>query len=143
MRRSTFRHIEDILRDYPKIDSYIEERENELRYPVKQIDENVGGGRSNKFREHQTDILITIDEDKRLNMLKKQRDVIDDCLDECGEDTATIVKELYFRKHPELTLDGMITSGMIHLSRSPAYQHRNQFIKDVAEGLGIYDVNQD
>ncbi|MGY5340708.1 transcriptional regulator, partial [Levilactobacillus spicheri] len=33
MKRSTIRTVEDILRDYPKIDKYIEQREQELRYP--------------------------------------------------------------------------------------------------------------
>ena len=41
MRRSTIRTVEDILRDYPKIDKYIEQREQ-----VTPIDENVGGGRA-------------------------------------------------------------------------------------------------
>ncbi|MFT8960338.1 MAG: transcriptional regulator, partial [Liquorilactobacillus satsumensis] len=41
MKKSTIRKIEDILRDYPKIDKYIEAREMELRYPVKPADENI------------------------------------------------------------------------------------------------------
>ncbi len=46
MRLSTIRKVEDILRDYPKIDKYIEDREQELRYPVKPADDNVGGGKA-------------------------------------------------------------------------------------------------
>lgn len=139
MRRSTFRHIEDILRDYPKIDSYIEERETELRYPLKQLDENVGGGRSNEYSEHQTNVLITIDQDRRLNSLKKERDVIDDCLDEAGKDTETIIKELYFKEHPDFTFDGLIARQIVLVSRTKAFELRNSFIEQVAKGLGFYE----
>ncbi|MCT3278852.1 transcriptional regulator, partial [Lactiplantibacillus pentosus] len=46
MKRTTIRKVEDILRDYPKIDKYIEKREQELRYPTVPRDDNVGGGKA-------------------------------------------------------------------------------------------------
>ncbi|MZJ92978.1 transcriptional regulator, partial [Collinsella aerofaciens] len=97
MKRSTIRKVEDILRDYPKIDKYIEEREQELRYPTATRDENVGGGRAQfKYPETTLNTIITIDDDRRINALNHQREVIDDCLDEVGHDTEVIVTELYF-----------------------------------------------
>ncbi|WP_428958050.1 hypothetical protein [Levilactobacillus brevis] len=50
------------------------EREQELRYPVTPVDENVGGGRAqNGFNDSTDRLIITLDEDKRLNALKKER----------------------------------------------------------------------
>ncbi|MDT7015403.1 transcriptional regulator [Levilactobacillus namurensis] len=141
MKRSTIRTVEDILRDYPKIDKYIEQREQELRYPVTPVDENVGGGRAqNGFNDSTDRLIITLDEDKRINALKKQRQVIDDCLDEVGEDTEIIIDELYFRKRPRYTIDGLITNGLIHVSRRKAFYLKKQFIHDCAKELGLYDL---
>lgn len=142
MKRSTIRTVEDILRDYPKIDKYIEQREQELRYPVTPVDENVGGGRAqNGFNDSTERLIITLDEDKRINALKKQRQVIDDCLDEVGEDTETIIDELYFRKRPRYTIDGLILNGLIHVSHTKAFGLRNNFVKKCAKGLGLYNLD--
>lgn len=140
MKRSTVRNIEDILRDYPRIDKYIEKREQELRYPVTVGDDNVGGGRAqNKRIEGTLSTLITIDEDKRINALKRQRTVIDDCLDEVGADTEVIIAELYFKKRPQYTIDGLITNHLINVSRRKAFDLRRTFIEECAKGLGLYE----
>ena len=142
MRRSTIRTVEDILRDYPKIDKYIEQREQELRYPVTPIDENVGGGRAqNGFNDSTERLIITLDEDKRINALKKQRQVIDDCLDEVGEDTEIIIDELYFRKRPRYTIDGLVVNHLIGCSRATAFRLKKQFISSCAKQLGLYSMN--
>lgn len=141
MKKSTVRKIEDILRDYPKIDRHIEKREMELRYPVKPTDENIGGGRAqNKRTEVVEHMVITIDEDEALNAFKHQRDVIDDCLDECGRDTETIITELYFKKHPQFTLNGLVENHLVLVGRDKAYKLKFTFIEKVAKGLGLYDI---
>ncbi|VDG31395.1 hypothetical protein [Lactobacillus plantarum subsp. plantarum] [Lactiplantibacillus mudanjiangensis] len=141
VKRTTIRKVEDILRDYPKIDKYIEEREQELRYPSMPGDDNVGGGKAQyKYGNQTLDTLITIDEDRRINALKRQRAVIDDCLDDVGEDTEIIVNELYFRKRPRYTIDGLITNHLINVSHTKAFKLRNEFISDCAKGLGLYEI---
>lgn len=141
MKKSTFRKVEDILRDYPKIDRHIEKREQELRYPVKPTDENIGGGRAqNKRAEPVETMIITIDEDEALNAFKRQRDVIDDCLGEAGSDTETIIKELYFKRYPQFTLNGLVENNLLTVGKQQAYNLRNSFINDVAKGLGLYDL---
>lgn len=141
MKRSTIRKIEDILRDYPKIDKYIEQREQELRYPMKPADDNVGGGKTSL--EHDVGMLntlITIDDDKRINALKRQRMIIDDCLDEAGNDTTVIINELYFKKHQQYTIDGLIANHLINVSHTKAFKLRNEFITECAKGLGLYEI---
>ena len=141
MRRSTIRKIEDILRDYPKIDDYIEEREQQLRYPTGQTDENIGGGRAQfKYNETVLDTLITIDEDRRINALKWQREIIDDCLDGVGRDTEIIIDELYFKKYPRYTMVGLVENNKVKVNKTQAYELRNKFIENCAKGLGLYDL---
>ncbi|MFT8937423.1 transcriptional regulator [Liquorilactobacillus sp.] len=140
MKKSTIRKIEDILRDYPKIDKYIEAREMELRYPHQIEDSNVGGGRAkNKRAEPIEHLVITIDEDRMLHSLRKQRDVVDDCLDESDIDTKSIVNELYFKKRPQYTMSGLVQNNIVHVGLRRAYDLRNIFIGKVAVGLGLYD----
>ncbi len=80
-------------------------------------------------------MLITIDEDRRLNNLKWQRDVIDDCLDDSGQETEIIIKELYFKKRPDFTLDGLIANGLIHVSHTQAFNLRREFIQNIANKM--------
>ncbi|KRL98035.1 MULTISPECIES: DUF722 domain-containing protein [Liquorilactobacillus] len=141
MKKSTIRKIEDILRDYPKIDKYIEAREMELRYPVKPADENIGGGKAeNKRPEVVERMIITIDEDRALNSLKKQRDVIDNCLEEAGEDTERIIQEMYFSRRPQFTMNGLVQNNIVGVGLRKAYALRNSFIEKVAKELGLYDI---
>lgn len=142
MRLSTIRKVEDILRDYPKIDKYIEDREQELRYPVKPADDNVGGGKAQyKYGSQTLDILITIDDDRCINTLRGQQNVITDCLDDAGKDTEVIINELYFRKRPQYTIDGLIANHLINVSRRNAFRLKNSFIKECAKGFGLYDID--
>lgn len=141
MRRSTIRKVEDLLRDYTKIDDYIEEREQQLRYPTGQTDENIGGGRAQfKYNETVLDTLITIDEDRRINALKWQREIIDDCLDGVDKNTEKIIEELYFKKHPQYTLLGLVNNHVVNVSQRHAYELRNGFVSEVAKKLGLYDL---
>lgn len=141
VKRSTIRKVEDILRDYPKIDKYIEKREQELRYPTVPRDDNVGGGKAQyKYPETTLNTIITIDDDRRINALKHQREVIDNCLDGVGHDTEVIVNELYFKKHQQYTIDGLITNHLINVSHTKAFKLRNEFIMECAKGLGLYEI---
>ncbi|MGF3112485.1 transcriptional regulator [Facklamia sp. P13064] len=136
MKRSTFNYIQDILRDYPKLDKYIEEREEELRYPFKPTDINAGiqgNGRNDKM----TNMLITIEEDKRITALRRNQRVISDNLDECDEDTKTIINELYLKKYPRYTMNGLVENKIIYCSRSQAFNLRNRFFENIADDLGL------
>ena len=142
MKTRTKRMIEEYLREYPETNRYIKERTLQIIYPAKQLDENVGGGRAQyKYDQSVVYTAISLAEDKILNTLKHHRDVIDDCLDDAGKDTETIIKELYFKRHPQYSINGLVVNGLIHVSQSKAYELENSFIEEVAEGLDIYDLS--
>ncbi|MDT7016163.1 transcriptional regulator [Latilactobacillus curvatus] len=138
MRRWAFKCIEGILRDYPNIPDYIKQREQELMYPIQTPDENIGGGRSSTIIKPQERMIITLDEDRRLNALKQQRKLIDDTLDEFGTDTEAIINELYFKKRQEYTIEGLIEQRKIFVGRSKAFELKTEFIESLGTKLGLY-----
>lgn len=138
MRRWAFKCIEGILRDYPNIPDYIKQREQELMYPIQTPDENIGGGRSSTITKPQERMIITLDEDRRLNALKRQRNLIDDTLDEFGNDTEVIINELYFKKRQEYTIEGLIEQHKIFVGRSKAFELKSKFIERLGSKLGLY-----
>lgn len=139
IRSGTRSRIEETLRDYPKLDKYISERYKELRHPYRESDENIGGGKSSKISKPQEQMIITIEADKRLTMLEREKEAIDKCLIVASDDTKTIISELYFREHPYYRIDGLILSGMIHCSRAQAFRLKHEFLNSLANELGLLD----
>ena len=136
MKRSTFNYIKDILRDYPNIDKYIKERELELRIPHRQTDLNADI-KGNSISDSMTNMMITIEQDRRLSALERNKRVIEDNLQECDEDTRTIIEELYIKKYTQYTMDGLVQNGLINCSRSQAFNLRNYFFENVAKELNL------
>lgn len=130
---------ENILRDYPNVEEYIRDRKQELTYPPQEIDENVGGGKSSKISRPQERILITLDEDMRLRMLERQKKAVTDCYLETDEDTRTIVRELYFKKHPTYTISGLSINHKVNVSIATAKRLRTRFLIELSEKLGMFE----
>lgn len=141
MDKVVFKYIEKSLKEYPKLPKYISEREEELRYPVKPQDDNIGGGKAlNKRNEKQEYMMITIDEDKRLNALKRKYRVITSCLDDAGSILEVILNELYFKNHPEHTLNSLVVEHIIPVGRSAAFEIRQKFFDKLALELGVLSI---
>lgn len=137
MRKSTFNYIKDILSDYYKIDDYIKQREQELRHPHQEEDLN-GDIKGNKASyDDNINMLITIEQDKRLYNLERNKYVISNALDDHGTDTETIITELYLKRRPVYTMQGLIDNNLIFCSRAKAFRLRNQFFEDLAKEFGL------
>lgn len=136
MKRSTFNYIKDILRDYPNIDKYIKERELELRTPYRQTDLNADI-KGNRISDSMTSMMITIEQDRRLSALERNKRIIEDNLQECDEDTRTIIEELYIVKYQRYTMEGLVEQRLISCGKSKAYDLRNRFFENVARELNL------
>ena len=136
LKRSTFNYIKDILRDYPNIDKYIKERELELRTPYRQTDLNADI-KGNRISDSMTNMMITIEQDRRLSALERNKRVIEDNLQECDEDTRTIIEELYIVKYQRYTMEGLVEQRLISCGKSKAYDLRNRFFENVAMELNL------
>ncbi|MBO0467856.1 transcriptional regulator [Enterococcus plantarum] len=137
MRKSTFNYVKDILADYPRIEEYIKQREEELRYPYRENDLNSGikGNRANY--NIQDNLMITIEQDQRLAALERNQRVVSNILEECCEDTKIIIQELYMRRMPKYTIQGLITNSLIFVGRTKAFELRDWFFLQVAKDLNL------
>lgn len=97
-------------------------------------DENIGGGRSNVPGKPVEHMAITIADDRRLTLLEHNQKIIDDCLDNTDEETKSIIYELYFKKHRELTINGV--AQRLHLNASTVSRKRTAFFEAIRDELG-------
>lgn len=139
IRKITKQYIETVLGDYPKMDNYISERKEELLYPTREEDENVGGGKGSKVSKPQEQMIVTLEQDKRLKILENEKNAIEDCLDESDCDTRFIINELYFKNKRRYTVDGLIATHKINISRSLFFMKRDKFINMLALKLDVND----
>lgn len=125
------------MRDYPNLDNYIHQRELELMYPHNNNqDENIGGGRSNVPGKPVENIAITIADDMEIQGLKKNKQIVSDCLSNADNDTKIIVDELYFKKNPTLTLRGIATK--LNSNRTTVSNKRTALFEAIRRKQGWY-----
>lgn len=136
MKRGTFKHIEEILRDYPKIDKYLSDREEEILHPIKENDENVGGSRSTDISKTTERKAITLAEDMRLRELRKQKEAVEYAF-ECSDFLTRRVIECYYMSRNKKTWDTVtleVASGQISISTIKRL--RTSFFEKIANELG-------
>lgn len=138
MRTSTKRMLEDILRDYPELPKYIKRREEELKHPYMERDDNVGGGKAlNKISNPVQQLIVTIDDDRRLRRLKEEQEAIKECLKESGEITVEIINRLYFYNYNGATIRTLVNKGEVPVSYTKGYQLLNVFLFRLAKKLNL------
>lgn len=134
-------YIISLLVDYPDYEKHVERRNFELRHPIGEIDENVGGGRA-QFKQNDTvdRMLIRIDEDNYLNALRHEHYIIRACFEDADEDVQKICQELYFKKSKNKkyqTIADMCNAGALLLSKTVAYDKFDEFMREIAKQLGL------
>lgn len=142
MRRQTRAYIELLLEDYMNYYKHKAQREFELRHPFIPVDENVGGGKAQFKPNDSVDrMLITLDEDVRLNNLRREHFAIKVCYEEAPEYVQQIVNELYFkppRNRKYLTIADLVVAHVIPVSKTKAYDAFNDFLENIAKDLKLH-----
>lgn len=136
MKRSTFNYIKDILKDYPNTERYIKERMEELEIPYRESDLN-SGIKSNMQSDQMTDLMVTLEQDRRLSALERNKRVVEENLKSCDADTRKIIEELYMKRYPRYTMDGLVQNKILNVSRSQAFKLRDRFFENIANDLNI------
>ena len=136
MKRSTFNYIKQILKDYNQIDDHIKKRTEELQYPHRADDVNAGI-KGNAQTDNMTGLMITIEQDRRMAALERNKKVVEDNLSECGQDTETIIRELYIKRYPKYRMEGLVENQLIECARTKAFQLRDNFFENIADDLGL------
>ncbi|MDO5650079.1 MAG: transcriptional regulator [Gallicola sp.] len=136
IKTSTFNYIKEILNDYPKIEEYIKKRKEELKHPYRPDDVNADI-KADYSKASMDNYLITLEQDRRLNCLERNRRIIKKLLDESDHDTRTIINELYTKRFPSYTIPGVVNNNLIKCGKSSAYKLRDNFFREVAKELDL------
>lgn len=134
LKLSTFNSVEDILRDYPLYPKWINEREQEIFAPMKELDENIGGSRSGYTSNITERIASSLIEDIRLKELRREYEAVRVALGECEENALKIVQLYYFDKPRLKTWSGIALE--IGYSERHCRRLRNGIVKRIADLLG-------
>lgn len=102
----------------------------------------MGGGKAQYKPNDSVDrMLITLDEDIRLNNLRREHFTIKACYEEAPEYVQQIVNELYFkapRNRKYLTIADLVIAHVIPVSKTKAYDAFNDFLEDIAKELKLH-----
>lgn len=136
MDKFTKRFIEKQLEDYPKMDEYIMQRRLELKYPIGQTDENIGGSSSGNISNPTEQTVMTMHSDKRLNQLEKTKEAIETVLNSLDTNSYSLVELRYWTKPQTRTWIGVARE--IGYSERQCYNVRDLIVENIGKELGIY-----
>lgn len=137
MEKWRVERVKAVLKDYRDTDKYVRKLEEEIRVPYREEDVNgdIKGTRSDSDLMFGT--LWTIETDKQIRRLKRNKEIVQELLDECGSDTETIIRELYIKRFPQYTMQGLVEQKIILASVSTAKRLRNKFFEEVDKQLDL------
>ncbi|MDU3375063.1 MAG: integrase [Enterococcus casseliflavus] len=137
MEKWRVERVKAVLKDYRDTDKYVRKLEEEIRVPYREEDANgdIKGTRSDSDLMFGT--LWTIETDKQIRRLKRNKQIVQELLDECGSDTETIIRELYIKRFPQYTMQGLVEQRIILASVSTAKRLRNKFFEEVDKQLDL------
>lgn len=137
MEKWRVERVKAVLKDYRDTDKYVRKLEEEIRVPYREEDINgdIKGTRSDSDTMFGT--LWTIETDKQIRRLKRNKQIVQELLNECGSDTETIIRELYIKRFPQYTMQGLVEQRIILASVSTAKRLRNKFFEEVDKQLDL------
>lgn len=137
MEKWRVERVKAVLKDYRDTDKYVRKLEEEIRVPYREEDVNgdIKGTRSDSDLMFGT--LWSIETDKQIRRLKRNKQIVQELLDECGSDTETIIRELYIKRFPQYTMQGLVEQKIILASVSTAKRLRNKFFEEVDKQLDL------
>lgn len=135
MRKSTINYLEEELKQYNSTQKRMEGLREEIQYPWKETDSNVGGGQSNTISsttERQATRLVT---DKRLAHMHRVSEAITTVYEHAQPIERDIMDLLYFDKPRRYTVDGIICK--LPISRATFFRLKKRILHNLADELGI------
>ncbi|MCL0330592.1 hypothetical protein [Apilactobacillus xinyiensis] len=134
--------LERMLFDYPELEHHLKNRIEELKYPVVEKDDNVGGGKSNKVSNPIESFVITIDEDKVIHGFRKQQIAIQEALGKLDLGMNKTIKRYYFDNEANNRSARSIAKEYGY-SKSEYYRQRDFFYKRILDNLGLPHLAKD
>lgn len=125
----------EVLDTFRGVESKIENLEYEIRNPWKPHDANSDIKGTRIDPDLMFGPMWSVENDRMLIKLKKIKCVVEKCFDDCGNDTETIIRELYVKKHPTTTLVGLVQSHKVKCGLTKAKRLRREFLDMLDEEL--------
>ena len=126
---------ESALKDYNDIDKYVAKIEKQIRVPHKESDINADIKGTRIDNDLMFDTMWTIETHRAINQLKLKKRAITELLEECGDDTETIIRELHIKKFPKYTLYGLVDQRKVSCGRNKAIELRKKFFQELDKKL--------
>ena len=133
LSNSQLKALDELLFDYVSIDHKIAVRKLEIS-DVPNIDENVGGGRTNIVSKPTENLVAKWDSDQRLNSLYAQKHAVESTLSTLDEDMTQIFW-LRWSRGSVNTWDAI--AGKMHMSIKTIYRKRQCILEIFADFYGF------
>lgn len=133
-KKVTFKHAESEWYNYYQTLKEIANLREAIMNPTKEIDENVGGGRSNATTSPTEKIVTRLSTNKQLKYLEEITTAIENVYNALPNDYKKLVQVRYWKKDKRLTWDGI--AAELNVSRRQAIYWRDDIIQATVEVLG-------
>lgn len=129
-------YLEELFADYESYDKKISLRKAELK--IKEIDENVGGGRSSDVgRPVETQIICEMS-DERLRFLERCKKGVEFTLNYFDEDVSQVIQSKFFENHGMLTWEEV--AGKVFRGRTSVYRIRYMVLEVFGNYIGLLNT---
>lgn len=97
MDKHTRQYIKGALLRYPEYEALIEARREKILHPDNMIvDENIGGGSSNRRSDVVAAVAVRVAEDEDIAVWQSQKKIIDDVLQQVAPEIREVIRCRYF-----------------------------------------------
>lgn len=134
VKKSTFKKAEAEWYDYHQTLKEIAKLRQEIMNPMKENDENVGGGRSGRNSSPTENIATRLVTHKQLKYLNEVTEAVENVYNALPDDYKKLVRLRYWNKSQELTWDGLALK--LNVSKRQAMRWRDEIIQATVEVLG-------
>lgn len=98
MDKHTRQYIKGALLKYPEYEALIEARREKILHPDNMIvDENIGGGSSNRRSDVVAAVAVRVAEDEDIAVWQSQKKIIDDVLQQIAPEIREVIRCRYFK----------------------------------------------
>lgn len=126
--------LDEMFEDYQHVDDDISRREFQIRYPWRESDQNIGGGKSATTADGEQRLLEAIEADKRITYLRKLKTACATCV--CQMDAA-MLKVYKMRYQSPARYDWSELPEAMNYSRAWVYRRRYAILELLAKEWGL------
>lgn len=134
VRKGTFKHIESELFAYHDTRKEIIRLRNDIMYPSKQQDDNIGGGRSSMTSDPTGRAVSALTANARLVHMESLVHSIECVYERLPEEKKRLINLYYWSRPQLLSWEGI--AQLLHINRATAFRWRDEIIFALTDRIG-------